>query len=426
MMRRFTFWAVVLAVLVIIAFNVQGWLVLTRTSRVLEKELGDRLQAVATTLAAVLGGRYDSPGTASLLSDVMRSNNLFNLFAVDESLTYVANARDPELTGERAPAVEADAAEILAAFAGAPTQTRLYAAGRYYLKSAFAPLADSTGAIAAVLGVEADARFFSTLTGFRNSLLLINALSLVAIVAVVLVSASLARRALVLEQAAGRAATMGLLGQMSAAMAHDIRNPLGIIRASAERLKKRYGAEGDATFDYIPEEVDRLDRVVSSYLSLGATRPGATEPIDVTEVVAGVLKDVEHETVRSGIAVETELAGLPTVNANPVELRQVFLNLVLNAVQAQPQGGAIRIAGRRDKDWLVVGVSDKGPGIRRDDMARVFEPFYTTKEKGSGLGLFSVKRIVEAHRGRVMIEAGPGSGTTVEIRLPFEKRKGSR
>jgi two-component system sensor histidine kinase HydH len=219
---------------------------------------------------------------------------------------------------------------------------------------------------------------------------------------------------------------MALLGQMSAAMAHDIRNPLGIIRASAERLKKRYGGEGDATFDYIPEEVDRLDRVVSSYLSMGATRPGVSVPVDVAEVVCGVLKDVEHETVRSGIAVETELAGLPAVNANPVELRQVFLNLVLNAVQAQPQGGAIRIAGRCDKDWLVVEVSDKGPGIRSEDMARVFEPFYTTKEKGSGLGLFSVKRIVEAHRGRVTIEAASGSGTTVKTWLPVEKGKGSR
>ena len=422
-MRRFTFWAVVLAVLAIVAFNVQGWLVLARTSRVLEKELGDRLQAVATTLAAVLGGRYDSPGTVALLSDVMRSNNLFNLFVVDESLAYVANARDPDLAGEKAPAVEADAAEVLAAFAGAPTQTRLYAAGPYYLKSAFAPLADSSGAISAVLGVEADARFFSTLTGFRNSLLLINGLSLFAIVAVVLVSASLARRALVLEQAAGRAATMALLGQMSAAMAHDIRNPLGIIRASAERLKKRFNTEGDATFDYIIEEVDRLDRVVSSYLSLGVTRPGEAGPLDVADVVAGVLKDVEHETVRSRIAVETELAGLPTVEANRVELRQVFLNLVLNAVQAQPQGGAIRITGRREKrsgrDWLAVQVSDQGPGIRPGDLARVFEPFYTTKEKGSGLGLFSVKRIVEAHKGRVAIDSAPGSGTTVEVRLPM-------
>jgi two-component system OmpR family sensor kinase len=428
-MRRFTFWAVVLAVVAIVAFNVQGWLVLTRTSRVLEKELGDRLQAVATTLAAVLGGRYDSPGTVSLLSDVMRSNNLFNVFVVDESLAYVVNARDPELAGRRAPAVEADAAEVFAAFAGAPTQTRLYAAGRYYLKSAFAPLADSTGAIAAVLGVEADAGFFSTLTGFRTSLLLINALSLVAIVAVALVSASLARRALMLEQAAGRAATMALLGQMSASMAHDIRNPLGIIRASAERLKKRYHGEGDATFDYIPEEVDRLDRVVSSYLSLGATKPGEPEPLDLAEVVAGVLKDLEHETVRSGIAVATELAGLPAVSANRVEMRQVFLNLVLNAIQAQPQGGAIRITGRRERkssrDRLVVQVSDKGPGMKSEDLARAFEPFYTTKEKGSGLGLFSVKRIVEAHRGQVALQSELDSGTTVEIVLPVERAEGA-
>jgi len=422
--RRFTFWAVALAVLVIVVFNVQGWLVLARTSRVLEKELGDRLQAVATTLATVLSGRYDTPGTAKLLSEVMQSNNLFNLFIVDENLAYVTSARDPERAGQADPALDADAAEILTAFSGVATQTRLYAAGPYYLKSAFAPLADSSGAVTAVLGVEADARFFSVLTGFRNSLLLINALSLIAIAAVVLVSASLARRALSLEQAAGRAGTMALLGQMSAAMAHDIKNPLGIIRAAAERLKKRYGTADDRVFDYIPEEVDRLDRIVSSYLSLGATRPGEPEPLSLAEVITGVLKDMEHETGRHGIAVEVEFEDLPPVQASRVELRQVFLNLVLNAIQAQPQGGAISITGscshKAGRDWLVIRVSDKGPGIEPEDLRHAFEPFYTTKEKGSGLGLFSVKRIVEAHKGRVAIDSAPGSGTTVEVRLPAE------
>lgn len=423
-MRRFTFWAVALAVLVIVVFNVQGWLVLARTSRVLEKELGDRLQAVATTLATVLSGRFDRPGTAQLLSEVMHSNNLFNLFIVDENLAYVTSARNPERAGQTDPALDADAAEILAAFSGVATQTRLYAAGPYYLKSAFAPLADSSGAVTAVLGVEADARFFSVLTGFRNSLLLINALSLFAIAAVVLVSASLARRALSLEQAAGRAGTMALLGQMSAAMAHDIKNPLGIIRAAAERLKKRYGTADDRVFDYIPEEVDRLDRIVSSYLSLGATRPGEPEPLNLAEVISGVLKDMEHETGRHGIAVEVEFEDLPPVQASRVELRQVFLNLVLNAIQAQPQGGAISITGSRShkagRDWLAIRVSDKGPGIKPEDLRHAFEPFHTTKEKGSGLGLFSVKRIVEAHKGRVAIDSAPGSGTTVEVRLPAE------
>jgi len=429
-MRRFTFWAVVLAVLVIVAFNVQGWLVLARTSRVLEKELGDRLQAVATTLATVLSGRYDTPGTARLLSEVLRSNNLFNLFIVDENLVYVASVRDSGLTGETDPSLDADAAEILAAFAGAPTQTRLYSAGGYYLKSAFAPLSDSLGSITAVLGVEADARFFSVLTVFRNSLLLINALSLCAIVAVVLVSASLARRALRLEQAAGRAATLALLGQMSAALAHDIRNPLGIIRAAAERLKKRYGSVEDATLDYIPEEVDRLDRIVSSYLSLGSTRPGEVEPLEPGAVFGELLKDMEHETASRGIAVGTDLVNVPPVAANRAELRQVFLNLLLNAIQAQPQGGAITVSGaaerRSGRDWAVIRIRDMGPGMRREELTRLFEPFHTTKEKGSGLGLFSVKRIVEAHHGTVAIDSEPGAGTTVELRLPAAPDDGQR
>ena len=89
------------------------------------------------------------------------------------------------------------------------------------------------------------------------------------------------------------------------------------------------------------------------------------------------------------------------------------------SVQAQPHGGSIRIEGRQDRRRLLLRVTDQGPGIRREDRARVFEPFYTTREKGSGLGLFSVKRIVEAHRGRVRIDSRPGSGTTVEITLPI-------
>jgi signal transduction histidine kinase len=414
---------VALAVLVIVVFNVQGWLVLSQTSRALETELGDRLQAVATTLARVLAGRYEESETAGLLADVLRSNHLFNVYVVDESLCYLSNVRVPDMAGQPDPALESDAPEILAALSGIPTQSRLYSAGHYFLKSAFAPLADSTGATTAVLAVEADARFFSTLAGFRNSLLLINALSLLAIVAITLVSASLVRRAILLEQAAGRAGTMALLGQMSAAMAHDIRNPLGIIRATAERLKKRYGTADDATFDYIPEEVDRLDRVVSGYLSLGTTRPGQPESLDVAEVIAGLFKDMEHETSRNRIAVEVRLDGLPRIAASRVELRQVFLNLFLNAIQAQPAGGAIKVAGRAEHRCVVVTVTDRGPGIRPEDLRRAFEPFHTTREKGSGLGLFSVKRIVEAYKGSVAIDSAPGSGTTVTVRLPIESRQ---
>jgi signal transduction histidine kinase len=418
-MRRFYFWAVALAVLVILLFNVQGWIVLRRTSMVLEDELGARLESIALTLARSIADRpLDSVGPA-LLTAAEQDNGLFSLFIVDDSLRYVVNTREPALVGLSDPALELDAPEILTALVGIPARSRLYAAGPYYLKTAYAPLEDSLGETRAVLGVEADARFFATLVGFRRSLLLVNGLSLVAILAVVLVSVSLAQHALRLEQAAGRAGTMALLGQMSAALAHDIKNPLGIIRAAAERLKKRYGSgTDDRTFDYITEEVDRLSGLVTGYLGLGRMTPGTPEPLDLAALIQDVLRTMEHETARHGIAVETNLGQLPEVIGSRLELRQVFLNLVLNAIQAQPEGGLIRVEGRVERRNVVIRVNDKGPGIRPEHQSRVFEPFFTTKEKGSGLGLFSVKRIVEAHRGRVRVDSCPGSGTTVEIQLP--------
>ncbi len=432
----FTFWAVALAVLVIVVFNVQGWLVFVRTSRVLENELGDRLQAVGMTLSAALGARAgDSTlvGSEKLLAGVMRDNGLFNLFVVNDRLEYVVNLRNTELrsntgaAGESDPTLDLDITEILAAFSGIPTQSKLYRHGDIYLKSAYAPVFDEFGTAVAVLGVEADAAFFAVLTGFRNSLLLVNGLSFLAIVVIVLVSVSLVRYALRVEQAASRANTLALMGQMSAAVAHEIKNPLGIIRASAERLRKKYGkpADGepaDPTFSYIEEEVDRLSQVVSNYLGLGKYRPGEVESLDVGEILRGVVSDLDHQARKAGVTFKVKLEGLPEVQGNRNELRQVFLNLILNGIQAQPRGGKIELAAyqekKRGRKWLVVRVRDDGPGIPAGDKARLFEPFFTTREKGSGLGLFVVKRIVEAHRGRVGIESRVDSGTVVEVRLP--------
>jgi len=420
--RRFTFWAVALAVAVIVIFNLQGWLVLRSTSRTLEQEIGDRLQAIGTTLAPQLAGRDSDPAILPLLNEVMAASDLFNLFVVDDDLTYLANARDPTLVGSTDPALELDAPEILSASSGVPTSSRLYAAGGFFLKTAYAPIPDSLGIPVAVLGVEADARSFAALRRFRDSQLLISALSLIAIVAIVVVSIGLARHALRVEQAASRANTLALMGQLSAALAHEIRNPLAIIRAAAERVGIRYDATEDQTLGYIIEEVDRLNNILGNYLSLGSARPESVEPVELARLAADVLAAVEPETRRLGISVETALEDLPPVSGNRLALRQVLLNLVLNAIQAQPDGGLLRLTGstetRAGRQWVVVRVADRGPGMKPEDLKQAFAPFYTTREKGSGLGLFVVRRVVEEHRGRVAISSGPDQGTTVEVRLP--------
>jgi|GEM_PF-854599 signal transduction histidine kinase len=429
-MRRFTFWAVALAVLVIVLFNVQGWLILDRTGRELGRELGDRLQTVAVMLSHALAAEGADVAEAdfSLLTDVMRENGLFNVFVVNENLEYLANARDPTRVGSNDPALELDAAEILSAFSGLPTRSRLYGAGNTYLACAYAPMESADGIVVAVIGAEADARFFSAIRGFQNAMLLINVLSLIAIVATVLVSVSLVRHALRVEQAAARANTLALMGQMSGAVAHEIKNPLGIIRAAAERLERRYDP-APAELDYIRQEVDRLNRIVTNYLSvggagvrgrgLGVGGQGADEErVDLAAVIQDVLGSVAHETAGKGIRVEAQLDGLPDAVGSRLELRQVFLNLVLNAIQAQPDGGVIRITGRADGPRLAVEVADQGPGISKAELGQVFEPFFTTREKGSGLGLFVVRRIVEAHGGKVGIRSETGKGTAVEVVLP--------
>ncbi|MBM3314404.1 hypothetical protein FJY71_00985, partial [candidate division WOR-3 bacterium] len=325
--------------------------------------------------------------------------------------------------GRTDPALQLDEAELAAALSGIPSQSHLYSAGGFVLKTAYVPLADSLGIPVAVLGAEADARYFRAVADFRNSLLLTNGLSLVAVIAIVLLSLTMTRRALRIEQAAARANTLALMGQMSAAVAHEIKNPLAIILAAAERLDKRPELAGEKAVQYIKEEVDRLNRVLTNYLSIGSTRPAATEPVDLSELLTEVLASVAPETRRLGIAVEAALGDLPPVVASRLALRQVFLNLVLNAIQAQPQGGLIRASGTVEGTgkhrFAVVDIEDRGPGIASADRRRAFDPFFTTRDKGSGLGLFVVKRVVEKHRGNVALAPRPGGGTVVEVRLPL-------
>jgi signal transduction histidine kinase len=400
-MRRFTFWAVGLAVLVIVVVNVQGWLVLSRTSRAFEDELGQRLQAVAVTLGRSVGPGHAGPEAGRLLRSVL------------------VTLADPALVGQVDPALELDLTEVLSAFAGVPTQSRLYRSGGVFLKTAFVGLADEDGIVEAVLGVEADARFFSVLTAFRNSLLLVNVVSLLAIAAIVLVSVSLARHALRVEQAASRANTLALMGQMAAQVAHEVKNPLAIIRSTAELLKKRHGGERpDPEFDYIQEEVDRLSRSVSNYLGVGASRPAEPEPVDVGALAREVVADLSLSARKQGVELSVTGGEVPPVPGNRAGLRQVLLNLVLNGIQCQPGGGRVEVSVEVESGDVRVRVQDQGPGIDPKDARMVFEPFFTTRDKGSGLGLFVVRRVVEEHGGRVGLDSRPGSGTTFTMRLP--------
>jgi signal transduction histidine kinase len=421
-MRRITIYSVILAVLVLVVFNVHSWLVLTNTSSALEAELGTRLENLAVILASQLKDLSKTEVITPVLMETINSVDLLNIFLIDESLRFIVNIREPQSAGQPFPFFALDESEIQSAFNGIPAQTHLYTAGSAHLKSAYAPVYDRNGIIRAVLGVEADARFFHALTTYQRTLLFINGLSLLAIIAIVVAGIALNRYAVKLEQNTARTATFALLGEMSASLAHDLRNPLATILAATENIRLRYNLNEDRTFDYIKEQIERMNWIITNYLSIGTSKSGPPEPVDIVKLFDEALTSLSTEIRKHNITVETILQGLPPITGSPPQLRQLFINLLLNAIQAQPDGGSIRISGEiqqsgRQKS-VVVKITDQGPGIPEKLRRRVFEPFFTTKEKGSGLGLFIARRIVELHNGKIAIAGKSGKGTTIEVKLP--------
>jgi len=216
------------------------------------------------------------------------------------------------------------------------------------------------------------------------------------------------------------------LGEMAAGLAHEIRNPLGAIKASAQYLEdpETSAHEGREFLDIIVEEVDRLDHVVGSFLDYA--RPGRSDaaPLDVNLAVERTLQILGPELSSSETEVVCELANeLPFVAIEGVRLRQVLINLVQNSVQAMGTGGRVTLSTRESRGHGVeVHVEDTGPGIDASVRDTLFLPFVTTRERGTGLGLAVSQRLVTAAGGLIQVRSRTGRGTTFVVRLPAARR----
>ena len=237
---------------------------------------------------------------------------------------------------------------------------------------------------------------------------------------------------------------LAALGEMAAGLAHEIRNPLGAIKGAAQLLLPPLdGGEPSAAtvaqdsrefLGIIVEEANRLNKVVSQFLDYARPYRGEPQPLDVNEVVRKTAQLVSPPPVPTAagevtppVEVVLSLAEeLPRVRADAEQLRQVFLNLAINAVQAMPAGGKLvistarRSGGRRGTpaQFLEIRFRDSGPGIPAPELKNLFIPFYTTKDKGTGLGLPISQRIVENHSGTIEVRSRVGVGSTFTVVLP--------
>jgi len=229
-----------------------------------------------------------------------------------------------------------------------------------------------------------------------------------------------------LEDQLNQAERLAVLGEMVAGVSHEIKNPLGIIRSTAEFLAEK--SESDEIqkklSSIIIEESGRLNDVVTDFLDFARPQEPNLQDCHLEEIIGRNLSFLQSELDKKKVSVnDGNLNNRPfTIKADPSLLYRAFLNIFINAIQSIEDGGNIRIKIEEEKGNYRVEIQDTGTGIRKENLKKIFNPFFTTKEKGSGLGLAIVKKIIEGHKGTVWIESEEGVGTRVFVNLPRKNK----
>jgi len=230
-----------------------------------------------------------------------------------------------------------------------------------------------------------------------------------------------------LKEQLSRVERMSAMGEMAAGISHEIRNPLGIIRSSAELLKKKVAKidPANALPDIIVEEASRLNGIITDFINFARPRSPKLSPCRLDDVIEKTLTFLAAQIEEREYTIERVYQNpLPEIMGDAPMLHQSFLNLFINAMQAMPDGGRIGVGLRTEGGQAQIEIEDAGLGIPPDLLDKIWDPFFTTKDKGSGLGLGIVKNIVEAHGGSIRIANRKPQGTRVTIELPVRKPEG--
>jgi two-component system sensor histidine kinase PilS (NtrC family) len=223
-----------------------------------------------------------------------------------------------------------------------------------------------------------------------------------------------------LKEAVERAERLASIGKLAAGLAHEVRNPLASMCASIEVLSGALDPPEAMRrlMDNVVKEADRLNVLITDFLTFARPRPPELGPIDVSVLLADVVEVFRHDAATKGVAIQLDAAPELVVLADPHQIRQVLWNLLRNAAEAIGRtDGRIDIRARAASDWVEVVLKDNGPGIPKELQKRIFDPFFTTKQQGTGLGLAIAHSIMDAHQAKMLVSSEPGDGTAFILRF---------
>ena len=225
------------------------------------------------------------------------------------------------------------------------------------------------------------------------------------------------------KRAIERTEQLAAVGELAASIAHEVRNPLAGMKGALEVLRKELAVKPSnlEIVDELLAQIVRLEQLVRDLLTFARPRALSLELFDLHELLDRILRTYKEEADRLAVTVE-RIYGPSTghLHADPRQMEQVFLNLIYNALQAMEDGGTLTVSTRAEDDNIVITLRDTGKGIPETDMPKILQPFFTTKHRGSGLGLPIVKKVSEAHGGSIDIVSVVGRGTTVTVSIPDE------
>jgi signal transduction histidine kinase len=220
-----------------------------------------------------------------------------------------------------------------------------------------------------------------------------------------------------------RAAKLAVVGELAAAMSHEIRTPLGILRSSADLLLRepKLTNDGKEVLGFIISETERLNKLVSSLIDAARPRAPVFVKVDIAQVIKNSIALLRGQAESNGIVLNSEFAGPVFLEVDTDQMTQVFMNILMNAIQILPTGGVVNIRLHTVEDTAKVEISDDGPGMTEEIQAQIFEPFFTQRAGGVGLGLAIVRQIILSHHGEITCSNSQFGGALFTISLPLSQ-----
>jgi len=231
-----------------------------------------------------------------------------------------------------------------------------------------------------------------------------------------------------LEKKLRKSERLASLGQLSSGIAHEIRNPLGIIKTISQTLHREALEAEDASMaeglGIIENETDRANRVIKGMLDFARPEPLKMKPTDASEIMEDLLRIMRSLAKQHQVEIKNYFQSVPMIQADADRLKQAIMNLMLNGIQAMEEGGTLTVALEKEDDHqALIVVRDEGKGINEEDQPYIFDPFFTTKDGGTGLGLSVTYRIIEEHQGSIEVNSHKGEGTEFRLHLPLAEEE---